>query len=223
MIPRNLFILTSSLFLIISSSCGLNDYPYLNPPGVKISNGIDKIAYIYNRTDNDPDVFRGYELYYKIYNSDTPSDISDDDKAIYQTDEPEPSDLTAQGYKRINTVLDTDDSTTYPMIPLDYSDRDSSISISLHFENISAASQATGYAEYSGYSNKYFYRTVKEYISLGNYNYKSFKKEDLETGDSDLPSSAPNYILSLYVFSYGKSDNVYNIYSRPIYLGRFDY
>lgn len=77
---RNLYKLIYIILLIILSSCGLYDSPYLEAPGVKTFDaaGNPSSAEIYNRSDNDPDVFRGYEIYYKYYN--LYSKIGDDDK-----------------------------------------------------------------------------------------------------------------------------------------------
>ena len=134
---RNLYILIYIFLLIIISSCGLYDSPYLEAPTVKtFESGIPSSAEIYNRSDNDPDVFRGYEIYYKYYNNF--SEIADDDKTIFDTSEPEPSDLTSVGYKRVKAVLTIEESTSYPMIPVDYSDRDTSFTLTVYFDEVNS-------------------------------------------------------------------------------------
>ena len=221
MIPRNISFLTLIIiFLTVFTSCGLYTYAYLNAPGVKtFTAGIPSSAEIYNRSDNDPDVFRGYEFYYKYYN--TYSEIADDDKTIFSESEPEPSDLTAVGYRRVSTVKTTDESTYYPMVPVDYSDRDSSFTLTVYFNEVS--SDVVPYVSYSGYSNVYLRRNISDYnSSSGDYEYKSFITEDHTGGDQSDRSSGES-VLSLYVFSYGKDDNVYNIYSKPVWLGYINY
>ena len=221
MIPRNFSLLSVILILtlILSSSCGLYTYAYLDAPNVKtFTAGIPSSAEIYNRSDNDPEVFRGYELYYKYYNNF--SEIADDDKTIFADSEPEPSDLTGVGYRRVNTVETTDETTPYPMIPVNYSDRDSSFTLTVYFNEVSAAVNVIPYVSYSGYSNKYLRRNVSE-LDGGDYVYKSFISDDTDSSYSDMSSGQT--VLSLYVFAYGKDDNVYNIYSKPVWLGYINY
>ena len=213
MIPRNITFSVIIILLTFLSSCGLYTYAYLEAPGVSTMVGSGN-AEIYNRSDYDPDVFRGYELYYKFY-TDSTERISND-KTIFATSEPEPSDLTAVGYSRINTVLSADDSTSYPMVPVDYSDRDTAFTLTVNFDQLSSG--VVPYVSYSGYSDVFLRRTASEYNSLSkDYEYKSFRPVDYDTGDSDWSPGETE--LSLYVFAYGKDDNVYKIYSKPVWLG----
>ena len=221
MIPRNFF-LHSKIFILITiftSSCGLYTSPYLSAPNVTtFEPGIPSSALIYNRSDNDPEVFRGYEIYYKYYNSH--SEIADDDKKIFNTSEPEPDDLKNVGYRRLNTVLTTEETTTYPMIPVDYSDRDTSFTLTVYFDEVS--SDTAPRVEYSGYSDRTLRRNITQYNSTsGKTEYKTFIPADHDSGDSDRSSG--ELTLSLYVFAYGKDDNVYNIYSKPVWLGYITY
>lgn len=221
MIPRN-FLFIFIILLIILSSCGLYDSPYIEAPDVKtFTTGIPSSAEIYNRSDNDPEVFRGYEIYYKYYDS-TSYEWEDDDKTIFQTSDPEPGDLTAVGYRRVNTVFTTEETTSYPMIPVDYSDRDSSFTLTVDFNDVSASPNVKPQVIYSGYSNITLYRNIYVYnSSSGDNEYKSFISDDNESSDADIPVSENT--LSLYVFAYGKDDNVYNIYSKPVWLGRINF
>ena len=219
MIPRNISLLTIIILLTVLSSCGLYTYAYLDAPSVKTFDSGSGNALIYNRSDNDPEVFRGYEIYYKYYNNS--SEIADDDKTIFDESEPEPSDLTSVGYRRVNTVKTTEDTTSYPMIPVDYSDRDSSFTLTVYFNEVS--SNVVPYVEYLSYPDVELYRNVYDYNSSSDSNeYNSFIPDDYSEGDQSDRSSDKS-VLSLYVFAYGKDDNVYNVYSKPVWLGYINY
>ncbi len=225
MIPRNNNLASMTLrslvvFMLFMQGCGLNDYPYIYAPDTTSLSGTPGIIKIYNRDDNDPDVFQGYELYYKFYefSSDT-TNMASDYKSLFSVEEPEPSNLTTLGFKRINTVSTTDKKTTYPMIYIDHSDRDSEFTITLDFSDV-AASVKNPTVNYLSYPEITLYRTVVDPDDTDNY--KSFIYDDLSnTEDSDI--SHNRVTLSLFVFSYGKYDNVYNIYSRPVWLGYIQY
>jgi len=222
MIPLNrIIIFLPALFIFIFQGCGLNDYPYIYAPEVSALTGSPGIIKIYNRSDNDPDVFQGYELYYKFYNYDSSiSDRTSDYKNLFSVEEPEPSDLANLGFKRINTVSNPDLKTPYPMIAVDYSDRDSSFEIILDFSRVSDITEVIPTVNYSGYDELYLYRIV---IDPDNTDYyKTFIKSDISK-DDDSDISYNRVSLSLFVFSYGKYDRVYNIYSKPVWLGYIDY
>ena len=208
---------------MILSSCGLYNYPYLNAPNVDTVIGSGS-AEIYNRTDNDPDVFRGYELYYKYYDNST--SIASDDKTIFQTAEPEPADLTKVGYSRVNTVLLSEDNTSYPMIPVDYSDRATAFTLKVNLSQVT--SNVPPKVEYSGYTDVTLYREETEYdnTGTGKMEYETFIPHDheaVEDDGSEVDRTDDKKTLSLYVFSYGKDDKVYNIYSKPVWLGYINY
>ena len=114
MIPLNrIIIILSALSFFLIQGCGLNDYPYIYAPEVSALTGSPGIIKIYNRSDNDPDVFQGYELYYKFYiKANFNVDNTNDYKNLFSVEEPEPSDLANLGFKRINTVQNTDSKTT---------------------------------------------------------------------------------------------------------------
>ena len=107
------------------------------------------------------------------------------------------------------------------MIPVDYSDRDTSFTLTVYFDEVNSG--IIPYVSYSGYSDIYLRRTVTEYNSTsGDTEYRSFIPDDHSGGDQSDRSSG-ELTLSLYVFAYGKDDNVYNIYSKPVWLGYINY
>jgi hypothetical protein len=74
------FLLTL-LFSFIISACGIPDYPYLYPPDafedVRIGFKHDP--------DNDPNVFEGYEIYYRVYSASSEDTKITSDLAGYFT------------------------------------------------------------------------------------------------------------------------------------------
>ncbi len=216
MIPLNrIIIFLPALFFFLIQGCGLNDYPYIYAPEVSALTGSSGNIKIYNRSDNDSDVFQGYELYYKFYNkANFKAENAADYNNLFSVEEPEPSDLANLGFKRINTVNNTDSKTPYPMIPIDYNDRDESFVINIDFTYIASDTIPT-----VDYNNTKLYRVVTDPADTDYY--KSFIYDDMSESDSDVPVA--DVTLSLFVFSYGKYDRVYNIYSKPVWLGYIDY
>ena len=243
MIPHNLknkiyLVFSLLVLLLLLTQCGLNTYPYIYPPnmGPNPLTGSDSPCYILNRGDNDPDVFLGYELYYKFYNfSDATSAMATDDRSIFSVEQPTPSDVTRLGFRRVNNVSNTDQTTRYPMIPLIFADRNRVFNLTFDFtgvspdtaENIKVIPNAN-YLNNSGNPiSVNLYRQVTDpdddSVPRRN-NYKSFGdlRNDISgSRDSDLPGNSVT--LSLYVFAYGKYNKVYNIYSKPLWLGYINY
>ena len=238
MIPHNiknkLYLLFLSLPLLLFLQCGLNTYPYLYPPDtVARLSGSDGIFVIANRSDND-DAFLGYDLYYKFYNfTDANVTMASDDRAIFSVEQPTPTDVTRLGFRRVNTIPDTDKPPTRsPMIPVYPGDRNSSFNIRLDFTGVSSLSAETAIppiipeVNYLSNQTVYLYRQVldPDDDSPIKNKYKSFgdlRNELSGQRDADLPQGRAT--LSLYIFAYGKYNKVYNIYSKPLWLGYIDY
>jgi len=233
MIPPNLkkksYLLFLSLLSLLLLQCGLNTYPYLYPPDtVTRLTGSDGVFIINNRSDNDPDVFLGYELYYKFYNaSDAIVVMASDDRTLFSVEQPTPTDITRLGFKRVNTVPDRLKTTRTPMIPISFSDRNSSFNINFDFFGVAGSeSPIIPEVTYLSYPGVPLYRQVldPDVDSADKINYKSFGdiiNELSKIQDSDVPGTWVT--LSLYVFAYGKYNRVYNIYSKPLWLGYINY
>jgi len=235
MIPHNiknkLYLLFLPLLLLLLLQCGLNTYPYLYPPDTVVRlTGSDVEFIIANRGDNNPDVFLGYELYYKFYNfTDATVAMANDDRAIFSIDQPTPNDVTRLGFRRVNTVPTDDRTTRIPMIPVNYSDRKNNFNITLNFFGVASGENAVPRiipeVSYLSYPIVELYRQVLDPDDDIKNKYKSFGDliNELSGGsrDSDLPSTWVT--LSLYIFAYGKYDKVYNIYSKPLWLGYINY
>ncbi|MCL2706441.1 MAG: hypothetical protein FWE72_09575, partial [Spirochaetaceae bacterium] len=146
-------------------------------------------------------------------------------------EQPTPTDITRLGFRRVNTVPDTDRTTRSPMIPISYGDRNNSFNIRLDFTGVSSTSAETAIPPiipeviYSTNPTVYLYRQVldPDDDSPIKNKYKSFGDlvNNFGPRDADLPPGRAT--LSLYIFAYGKYNKVYNIYSKPLWLGYIDY
>lgn len=223
-----LFIILTLSAVMLSSSCGLYSYPYISPPDVRTVSITGGNAIIINTGDNDPDVFRGYEIYYKFYNQSTAAnDQRNDHNQIFnKLNDDAPKVLTAAGYRRARTEKNTRDDTLYPMIPVPSGDRDDSFEIIISFNPVTTSgSKEELKAQYLS-SVIPLYRDIKDQnhdsseAAASETIYKDFNSDDLqytEYQDGDLPSG--DVSLSMYVFSYGIHENIYNLYSTPVWLG----
>lgn len=224
MILRNFLpcvIFSLSVFAVLSGQgCGLYSYPYIYPPDIqRTMTGTPQVVSIINTGDNDPDVFQGYEIYYKFYERDNfSSQYGSDLKTLFSVEEPEPRDIENLGYRRANTIEDATKTSPVPMVFIDYSDRDDYFSIDIDFTEI--LSNVKPEITYNGNTlNLYRGRDIRD--QEDNDIYKSFINEDIDIGDNDI--AYDSVTLYMYVFAYGKYDKVYNIYSKPVGLGSIDF
>ena len=218
--------------VMLLCSCGLYSYPYIYAPSLKggAAGTGQNYVYIIHNGDNDPNVFRGYELYYKFYNSTTAeNDHSVDDKNIFSTSNPDYTALTRVGYKRCRTEKLCKKDTTYPMFKVPADERDDDFSIYLSFETITT--KDIMFEMFLSYLDEAvpFYRAIQdqhpdsgEPEAAGGKSddaiYKDFNSDDLENGDSDLNSNSIPVALSFYIIGYGIHEN-HNLYSKPVWLG----
>ncbi len=224
-----LFIILTLSAVMLSSSCGLYSYPYISPPDVRTVSITGGNAIIINTGDNDPDVFRGYEIYYKFYNQSTAAnDQRNDHNQIFnKLNDDAPKVLTAAGYRRVRTEKNTRDDTLYPMISVPAGSKDNRFDLIINFSPITTnGSKEELKIRYLG-TELSLYRDVVDQApdtgespSASDTVYKDFNSDDLqytEYQDGDLPSG--DVSLSMYVFSYGIHENIYNLYSTPVWLG----
>ena len=237
---NTVFYICIIFMVMLLCSCGLYSYPYIYEPSLQggtATSGRTNVTIIHNG-DNDPNVFRGYELYYKFYNYSTAeADHSRDDKSIFSISNPDYSALVAAGYKRCRTEKLYKKDTPYPMIPVPVGSRDDDFSLYLDFLPV---------AEYPYYQAEMFlsyldtfapiYRSIQDQHPdtgevkeatgnsddpISNPIYKDFNIDDIESGDSDISGlSFPSnpVALSFYIIGYGVHEN-HNLYSKPVWLG----
>lgn len=227
------YILTFAAVMVFSG-CGLYSYPYIEAPNVsKVVGGGVTECIIENASGNDPEVFRGYEIYYKFYDQNKRlAEQRDDHNAIFAKEEPDYTALLAVGYKRCRVIKNMKKDTTVPMIPIPSGFREDDFNITIDFKTLASGSNdehAELLAEFKTMPIESIplYRCIEDtkpesWETPGDINnvYKDFNSIDLEyeeCHDSDLPTKEVS--VSMYILSYGLYDNVYNLYSKPVWLG----
>ena len=217
--------------VMLLCSCGLYSYPYIHEPSLRggtAGTGQNYVTIIHDG-DNDPNVFRGYELYYKFYNATTAeNDHRTDHNSIFSTSNPDYSALVAAGYKRCRTVKLYKKDTTYPMIRVPADERDSDFPLYISFDSVTTIGSKEEMAIYYLDDAQPFYRAIQdqhpdtgEPEAAGGKSddpiYKDFNSNDIESGDSDLNGNT-SVSLSFYIIGYGMHEN-HNLYSKPVWLG----
>ena len=217
--------------VMLLCSCGLYSYPYIHEPSLRsgtATSGRPNVFIIHNG-DNDPNVFRGYELYYKFYNSTTAeTEHSRDDKSIFSVSNPDYTALVAAGYKRCRTEKLYKKDTTYPMFKVPSDSRDDDFELSLIFDTVTTIGNKLEMTLNYLSDSQPFYRAITdqhpdsgEPEAAGGKSddviYKDFNSDDIEAGDSDLNGNT-SVSLSFYIIGYGVHEN-HNLYSKPVWLG----
>ncbi|MCL2792651.1 MAG: hypothetical protein FWD87_06130 [Spirochaetaceae bacterium] len=227
-----LIFLLLSLFLLLPQ-CGLHSFPYLEPPSIE---RIGETFRITNTNDN-PEVFRGYELFYKFYDIGDSSGVSDDIRFITSFTQPDPRPIftRARRFFRINTAPDIHAPPTgTPNIFLGSGNRHGGFAIDIIFDGIGISTDITFNPRlvYSGQDIPLF-RDVTDpdpgVMATPNVNYKSFGNlrninVPAAPRDQDLPMPAGEYHVTLYLWIFARG--IYNntpIFSRPVELGNISY
>lgn len=214
-----------SVFALLLSGCGVESYPHLEPPGSGTIKeplyGVEKIFQFGNTPENNTNYFQGFEVYYKFYGSDRESTaLSDDQNVINNTQTKEK--LESLGYRRLYSVNDI---TAVPLIPISGENKNEDFYINLDFSLMGGTDKPYSLVEYLSTSFP-FARYIKvdnsdEQKIVGflpsdfslSKSYSDFSK-DVVSEDTKL------FSLVLYVMTYGKYDVIYDLYSKPVYLGR---
>ena len=227
------------IMVMLLCSCGLYSYPYIYAPSLQggtASTAQHEVTIIHDG-DNDPAVFRGYEIYYKFYNSTTAyDDQRKDHNSIFSVKEPDYTALRAAGYTRCRTVKLFKKDTPTPMLPVPTGSRDDDFDLYINFAPIALKDF---YKEelFISYLNEAvpLYRAIKDLnpdtgereAAGGKADddiYKDFNSDDVEYNstykDSDLPGTE-QATLSMYIIGYGIHEN-HNLYSKPVWLGLVD-
>ena len=233
---------------LLISSCGLPSYPFLYAPEVEYIRDDpdtidDKDLVFRNAYKNNPNLFSGYEIYYKIYDplsdSDTADDYVTDRTAINSNDNASYSTLKGRDFNRLFFTSDFDadyytNNDTLPALRLDQTLLEENFLIRFLFLQPETADGSSFYAsawDTDTYSigSLYFYRWVFN-DHKNDYIRKYFDISDFDIYDSDMPDTItadslnePDYyvFITFYIMSFGReADNYTNsVYSLPEYLG----
>ncbi len=221
-------ILVAFLVLLIAFlfSCGIESYPYLYPPEVSSILENEKIMTFSNNEENNPDLFLGFEVYYKFYtdDSDQPDygDITTDMNSI--TSQTSVNTLTQMGFSRLYVVSPPSSvSQTVPAIDIPFSDRTTDFAVTVDFSTVATD---TYYPSCNYLSTSLqLGRWVREEGSTA-YELKGFDTASFpdNVDYSDIYSSYYDTIdyvwCVLYVLAYGRYDFINDLYSSPVLLGK---
>ena len=212
-------------FLLLMLSCGIPSAPYLPPvPSSSVESPIgpetDYYFLIPDPDDINPEIFEGFELYYKFFDPQTADEELDINGDNSLSSPVSLTSLRREGYVRLASSKETASLLpVYPLIPLSDTDMNNAATeIKLEFSNLGSDNPR------SVYGNIIFRRTLTD--SAGSRLLTDFDPENFAIDDSDLPSgfdptTSFDIVIALYVLSYG-NDYVnlsFNIHSTAVYLG----
>jgi hypothetical protein len=99
---------------ILFAACGIESTPFIAGPkpdevDLEPATGTDRITFLHNENDNDTDEFRGYDLYYKLYEDEAANGLceagdpcrSDRDYILNDPVQTGPSRLLGRNYRRL--------------------------------------------------------------------------------------------------------------------------
>jgi len=211
--------------VLLAGACGIPAAPYLPPvppESVVLPIALDPFyAFsIPNPAAINPEIFEGFEIYYKLFDLLSVGDKLNTSGDISLSLPVTVTSIQRAGYVRLAASTEVPTALpSYPLIRLSEADMDDEdLTIRLEFSNIDARPRST-------YGDVKFYRTLK--ATDGTRDLKSFDPDNFfEVDDSDIPSGfnlAENIrvVIALYVFSYGNDylNLSFNIHSTGVYLG----
>lgn len=230
-----------ALLVLLLSACGIPQYPYLYPPNS--FSDPTKVGFNHEES-NDPNVFRGYEIYYKFYKNNNPDDNNTavDDMALFNSsiafssiaDNSGGSTTYSNGFRKLLVDISKISVDLVPQIAVDIIERDDNFSLELKNEDLQSKITLT-LSNYLGSEFVYdCYRIVDNEIS----NYKTFYPIDDDTTylsetDTDLLHLGPfelpgdTLYIAFFAVTYGLDDGspIFSNYSSDgmVYIGSFEF
>ena len=220
-----LYIPISACFVILLSigGCGIPSTSYMPPiPEDSIIRPLEGESFFTFGipSDNNPEIFEGFEIYYRFYRIDDPAlaaMVGDNELQTPVTRQA----LANARYRRLHNADESPELLSeLPLIPILREDRsDSNLIITLDFGGISNT------FPHETYANILLSRLID--IAGSAPAVKGFSSTDFSKSDPDIPpgidvNTASNFYLSLYAMSYGNeiSSISLDIHSTAVYLGR---
>ena len=214
-------LMLSVLIVLMITGCGIETIPNLNPPEVLPAPAAGDLYFTFSSTgENGEFYFKGFELYYKFFNKDDPSETDDSNLDGLTVD-----DLKSKyGFYRINSSTDTVNNPDKPLIPVDLSYRGTIFSVKVDFTPLNnTASPGEPYISSDVLSSNIeeIRRDVQNITPDTTFKrFSDFK----DSSDSDITGldnfdTSSSIDLMLYVASYGFDITIGEIYSRCKYLG----
>ncbi len=218
--------------ILLSSGCGIESPKILFPPiCTNAENAYFVSAFEFeNESKNNADFLFGYEIVYKFYSPD--DEILENDQLLKTSGEEYLTETVLNnlfnlsnldnldGYRRLNSSLDTGGNFQRPLIPVNPEFRkDASLSFTADFQNIENQK-----ITYMNHDDIY----VGRYVSNDDGTMLTgFKPGDFSISDDDITfdfsgMGGDKARLVLYAVSYGKYQAFQNLYSTAVYLGQIE-
>ena len=132
------------------AGCGLENIPYLSPPGYSVPASPSNLVYTVNNPARDAGevlVFRGFEVYYKFFNSDSQASERDIQSGLSTRDQI----ISSYGFHRMCTQGTQPQ--VVPFIPVDAADRGTDFDVVLDFSSVDTNSEASMTYHWNGASH----------------------------------------------------------------------
>lgn len=230
-------LLLTLVFLV--AGCGIPTFTYLAPPEssrIDVEKGISQVTFQHNAADNNPDIFRGYEIYYKLYDDPNDQSAFDADRNAI-TAEPEITGLTRLNANGFHRIVKSD--RTAPTLLMHPDIRDDAFTIELNFDesvsrensNVGSNASANWRVDSEGIDEEV--ALLRSALDTSNRPKSFFPLDDTAYDydvDPDLVSlSDPQYTITnsrlaigLFVLAYGLDEDFSPAYSIPVTLGYFE-
>lgn len=217
----SLFILLCCLGLM---ACGLPSEPFLYPPERTTSSTEPSVLRFANPEDNNPDIFLGYLLVYRIFiKADAPANLAADGEDYLST-------FVLSGFDVPNERGVNNGYALFKVINVPDGNKTDTFDVYLNFTDI-----INSYGGYPAFTDAIasFSEFQRKFKSSGDTNWTNldFSNDaaDYDGGDTDLPSEATGnpgeeYICAVWAVCYGFDvyDSFQNVYSEAEYIGQFE-
>jgi hypothetical protein len=204
----------------MASSCGLENYVTFYAPSENSPSSTSPTRILVHNTLNTSLYFRGYQVYYRIYASDSnvtsPTAAASDASVIessLSTTTPDTvvTRLKNAGYKQVVGLVGS--SSASPLISVAAADVEKTIIAKLDFNAGTAVVSVGGVDQTaSPYETRLLRRAVTN--SLGEY--RTFG--DSAISDDCSSTTGKYFWIRMYAVAYGIDNSFYNIYSLPLVL-----
>lgn len=233
---RVIRLLAAALILTLAG-CGIPSVSFIADP-IPLSQTGSTLRFRHD-TENDSEDFKGYELYYKIYNANDLATIDGDRSFIEGADTPGTGRLTSREFLR---MVRTDDGLPSgdgledpPMLPVSASARDQGFEVSVDFSAAAQTVVVTNPGESAASVQLFRQSVLIEEQSAQSFDLfldpAGFQYTPGDPGsDADLAlmlneayDPVNTYRATVWAIAYGlDATNFQRIYSLPVYLGIVD-
>ncbi|NBB91184.1 MAG: hypothetical protein GVY23_08255 [Spirochaetes bacterium] len=213
-------------------ACGIESTPFIAGPkpdeiDLVPETGTDRIKFLHNENDNDTDEFRGYDLYYKLYEDEDglceagDACRGDRDSILSNPVQTGPSRLLTRAYRRL---VPENSPGQIPNVPVSNSIKANEFTVDIDLTGGGASNAFTAtWPDATVTLNRRVAQggTYKRFLDGG-----SYEDEDDDVDHSAITADISDVInddklyLAVYALGYGVDPgSLQALYSEPVYLG----